>query len=213
MVDRGEVQRFVSRPDLIPPKITVVRRSPGDGAGAALPRPVVGPRAARGDDRRRRRRARLVPSDGSRERPEPPRHDLPRRAGSHLVGGQDQARPRDRRPRDRRPRVPGDRALPGGRRARLRPARADPHARGNGARHGLRHPDRRPLERRIRARARDRGGRAGARGPERPRALRVAEPRPRQAHRVLLEGRSRVRLLPRQRDRRRRRREPARLGP
>ena len=43
MVDRGEVQRFVSRPDLIPPKITVVRRSLGTAPGLLFLGPSSGP--------------------------------------------------------------------------------------------------------------------------------------------------------------------------
>jgi Arylsulfotransferase (ASST) len=43
MVDRGEVQRFVSRPDLIPPKITIVRRGTGTAPGLLFLGPSSGP--------------------------------------------------------------------------------------------------------------------------------------------------------------------------
>ena len=213
MVDRGEVQRFVSRPDLIPPKITVVRRSPGTAPGLLFLGPSSGPG---------QRGAMIIDDAGELVwfRPTVPASVINLRATTYL------GKPaltwwegRTKHGLGIGDHVIADHAyreiarFPAGQRARLRPARADPHARGDGARHRLRHPDRRPLERRVRQGPRDRGGRAGARGTERPRALRVAEPRPRQAHGVLLEGRSRLRLLPRQLDRRRRRRQPARVGP
>ena len=96
MVDRGEVQRFVSRPDLIPPKITVVRRSPGTAPGLLFLGPSSGPG---------QRGAMIIDDAGELVwfRPTVPASvinlradDLPRQAGAHVVGGQDQARPRDR---------------------------------------------------------------------------------------------------------------------
>ena len=94
------VQRFVSRPGSDPTEDQpCVRRAGSTAAGLALSRPVVGARAAGGDDRRRRRRARLVPPDRPGDGDEPPGRALSRRARPHLVGGQDEARARDRRAR------------------------------------------------------------------------------------------------------------------
>ena len=148
----GAALRLAARPDPAedhgrPPRAREPRRACSSSA-------LVGPRPARRDDRRRRRRARLVPPDRRRRRVMNLRAATYR--GKPVLTwweGKTKHGLGDRRPRDRRPRLPGDRALPGRQRARLRPARADPHARGDGARHGLRHPDRRPLERRVRPRA------------------------------------------------------------
>ena len=97
-----------------------------------------------------------------------------------------------------------------------RPARVPPHAGGDGAHLDLPRDRRRPhVHRRRDRRPARRGDRAGGRRRDRPRAVRVAQPRARRPRRVVPDrrhaGRQR-RLLPSQLDRHRRRRQPPHLG-
>ncbi len=207
------VHRFASRPDLIPPKVTVVQR-----AGAAAPGLLfLGPSSGPGQ-----RGAMIIDDDGeivwfhptvpntvinfraALYRGEPvltwwegkTKHGLG--IGEHVVF--------DRTYRELARFPAGDGLESDLHELILTPVRHGPRDR-------VRHPHGRPLERRLRPRPGDRRDRAGARGAERARALRMAKPRSREAHGVVLEGCPGLRLLPRQLDRPRRRRQPARLGP
>ena len=139
----GRRRHFVSRPDLRPPKLTVLRRGK-TGAGPSLPRAVVRARPARRADRRLGRRAGLVPPDDAADRDELPHRRLPRQAGADVVGGQGDERSRHRDARDPRRHLSRDRARPGGRRPAVGPARVPDHAREHRAPHELRDPRRRP---------------------------------------------------------------------
>ena len=174
-----------------------------DGARQSLPRAVVGAGPARCADRRLGGRAGVVPPDDAANGNELPHRRLPRQAGADLVGRQGDERPRHRHARDPRRQLSRDRPRSGRRRPAVGPARVPDHAREHRAPHELRGSRRRPdVCRRPAERQGDRRDGAGDRVAERPRALRVEEPRPRRHLRDTraVHGSS-ARLLPHQLDR------------
>ena len=196
-------------PDDGSPRPTHERRLP-------VSRAAVRPRRTRLADPRPRRRARVVQAVEARGRVELPRRGLPGQARPHLVGRQDRAWARRGDPHHPRRELSRARARAGGPRPTVRPARVPAHVAWHGARHRVGARADEPLEhRRPRERRGDRRRRAGARAAERPRSLRVAQPRPRRDRRVACgdHDEGRVRLLPHQLDRARRRRQLPRLCP
>ena len=137
--------------------------------------------------------------------------DLRREARAHLVGGRDlEHRHRPGRRRDRRRHLRDGRACAGGERLPGRRARVPADRERHSAHHDLQPGARGPLRgRRPVERDRARFDRAGGRRQVGTRSLRVAQPRPRPAHRHVLAGARPVRLLPHQLGRRRPRRQPA----
>ena len=187
------------------------RRSP-TRSGLPLSRIVDGPRPARPDDRRQRRERRLLPP-ARHGRDQLPAAVARREAGAHLVGRRHLEDRHGRgRGRDRRPELQDGRAGAGGKRLQGRCPRVPPHGERHRADHGLQSGAGRPHGgRRPRRRERARLDRPGGR---------------REDGRVLFEwhsldhvpitdtycaGPRPVRLLPRQLDRRRSRRQSADL--
>ena len=144
----------------MPPILKTVHHDPRTSAGCLFLAPLSGPGPARRDDRRRQRRARLVPPR-ARRGDELPRRHLQRQARAHLVGGQDDAAAS----------ATGTHVIvddsyreiarvPAGRRPAVRPARVPAHA----ARHRARHVAARRVRRTCRHRrpAQRRRRRAGS---------------------------------------------------
>ena len=154
----ADVRHFVSRPDLRPPKLTVLRAGK-TGAGELFIAPSSGP-GQRG----------VLILDNSGDvvwfHPTTPNTAmnfrtgrLQRQARADLVGGQGRPRARAGDARDPRRVLPGGRAAAGRRRTAVRPARVPDHAAEHRARHELRGAADRPLARR---RAGERAGRSAA---------------------------------------------------
>ncbi len=209
------VSRFVSRPDLRPPLLTIRHRPRNAGKGHLFIAPSSGPG----------QRGVLIFDDLGQPvwfHPTTPDTATAFRAstlrGKPVLtwweGKFSNEGPRPGRLRDRGHVVSRDRPDSCRRPPGRRPARVPDHERGHGARDQERGRHPRPARvRRQRGRDAVRRRGAGDRDPERQGPVRVAKPRPCRARRIARAAeRESLRLLPHQLDRRRRGRPPPRLG-
>ena len=213
------VHTFHSRPDLMPPTVSVEPRSGAVAPGRLFLAPF---NATTGVRSHAQQGALIIDDDGEPIwfQPVSPRAVMNLRVAAYKGEpvltwweGTTVARARRGVARDRRRLLSRARALPRRRRAPVGPARVPGDAAGHRSRDGVGEGRDRPAQRR-RPRARQGRGRdrAGARHPERDGAVRVAKPRPRlDRGRAEGVGDQPLRLLPHQRGRPRRRRQHPRL--